>query len=256
LTTPVRGSFFSAQWRRGKAFAGVLDVFRFPILLGADSMRMLMDQEALYLINHTWASPCLDLVTAAASSWDFWWPFLVAGGLAVLIFGGWHARMMLLVAGVAVGVTDGVVVDSIKGIVSRPRPHEVLVGVRTLDLAKATPRFMAVGKPLHEEYSRPGIRPSQGNSFPSGHASNNFALATVVAVFYRRRGWLAFLPASLVAYSRIYVGSHWPLDVLVSCFLGAGIAFLVMAAMEACWRRWGPRVFPILSSRHPSLISS
>jgi len=217
-------------------------------------MRTLMDQDALYLINHTWASPWLDLVMAAASSWDFWWPFLFAGGLAVLIFGGWHARMMLLVAGIAVGVTDGLVVDTIKGMVSRPRPHEVLVGVRTLDLAKAKPRFMALGKPLREEYSQPGIRPSRGNSFPSGHASNNFALATVVAVFYRRWGWVAFLPASIVAYSRIYVGSHWPLDVVVSCFLGAGIAFLVMVALEACWRRWGRCWFPVFYSAHPSLI--
>lgn len=215
-----------------------------------------MDQDAFYLINHYWACPWLDMAMAAASSWDFWWPFLLAGGLGVLIFGGFHARTMLLVAGISVGVTDGIVVDSLKTIVSRPRPHEVMVGVRTLDLAKAKPRFLALGKPLHEEYSQPGIRPSQGNSFPSGHASNNFALATVVAVFYRRRGWLAFVPASIVAYSRIYVGSHWPLDVLVSCFLGAGIAFLVMAAMEGCWRRWGKRCLPPLYSAHPSLIAS
>jgi len=231
-------------------------VFRFPILPGVDRIVALMDQEALYLINHTWASPWLDIVMAAASSWDFWWPFLLAGGLAVFFFGGWRARTLLLVAGIAVGVTDGIVVDSIKEMVARPRPHEVLVGVRTLDLAKAKPRFMALGKPLHEEYSHPGIRPSKGNSFPSGHASNNFALATVVAVFYRRWGWLAFLPASLVSYSRIYVGSHWPLDVIVSCFLGAGIAYLVMAAMEACWRRWGARWLPGLHSAHPSLIAS
>lgn len=214
-----------------------------------------MDQAALYLINHTWASPWLDLVMAVASSWDFWWPFLLAGGLVVLIFGGWHARRMVLLAGIAVGVTDGVVVDSIKGMVSRPRPHEVLAGVRTLDLAKAKPRLLALGKPLREEYSQRGIQASRGNSFPSGHAANNFALATVVAVFYRRWGWLAFLPASLVAYSRIYVGSHWPLDVLVSCFLGAGISTLVMAAAETCWRRWGRRLLPDLHAKHPSLIA-
>lgn len=213
-----------------------------------------MDQEAFYLINHHWAHPWLDMPMAVASSWDFWWPFLVAGGLAVLAFGGFRARMMLLAIGLSIGITDAIVVDSLKNLVGRPRPHEVLVGARTLDLAKAKPRFLAVGKPLKEEYSEYGIRPARGNSFPSGHASNNFAMATVVAVFYRRWGWLAFLPAALVAYSRIYVGSHWPLDVLVSCFLGAGIAFFVVACLDGAWRKWGARWFPSWHDRHPSLI--
>ncbi len=213
-----------------------------------------MDEHVFYLINHFWAHPGLDRVMAVASSWDFWWPFLVLGVLVILAFGGFHARVMLVVAGLAVGVTDGIVVDTMKGIVGRPRPHEVLVGARTLDLAKAKPRFLAIGKPLREEFSQPGIRPPGGNSFPSGHAANNFAMASVVAIFYRRWGWLAFLPAALVSYSRIYVGSHWPLDVLVSCLIGAGIGFLVAAGLDACWRRWGQKFFPALRKLHPSLL--
>lgn len=215
-----------------------------------------MDERAFYLINHSWAVPGLDLTMAVASSWDFWWPFLVVAGGAVLVRGGFHARAMVLVAALAVGVTDGIVVDTLKEIVGRPRPHEVLVGARTLDLAKARPRFLAVGQPLREEFSQPGICPPHGNSFPSGHAANNFALATVLALFYRRWGWLAFLPASLVSYSRIYVGSHWPLDVLVSCLLGTGIALLVVAAIELGWRRWGRRWLPAWHASHPSLLSA
>jgi undecaprenyl-diphosphatase len=214
-----------------------------------------MDQELFYLINHAWAHPWLDLLMAAASSWDFWWPFLVAGVVAVLVFGGFRARAMLVAAGLAVGITDGVVVDTLKGLVGRPRPHEVLVGARTLDLGKAKPRFLALGKPLKEEYSRAGRTPPlRGNSFPSGHASNNFAMATVVAIFYRRRGWLAFFPASLVAYSRIYVGSHWPADVLVSCVIGALIAVLVCVSLDAVWRRRGAKWFPHLHAKHPVLL--
>ena len=213
-----------------------------------------MDTEAFYLINHSWAHPALDLVMAAASSWDFWWPFLCVGGALVLLLGGFRARAMLVAIGLSIGITDALVVDSLKSMIQRPRPHEVLVGARTLDLGKAKPRVLALSKPLKIEYSHPGIRPSVGNSFPSGHASNNFALATTVAVFYRRWGWLAYLPASVVAYSRIYVGSHWPLDVLVSCFLGAAIALFVVAALDATWRKWGGRWFPVWHSRHPSLL--
>lgn len=215
-----------------------------------------MDEHLFYLINHTWAVPGLDLVMAVASSWDFWWPFLVILGGAVVLLGGFHARAMVLVAALAIGVTDGLVVDSLKELVGRPRPHEVLVGARTLDLAKARPRVLAIGKPLREKFSQPKIPPPHGNSFPSGHAANNFALATVLTLFYRRWGWIAFLPAALVSYSRIYVGSHWPLDVVVSCLLGAGLACVVVAALDWGWRRWGGRIFPKWHLAHPSLLST
>jgi undecaprenyl-diphosphatase len=213
-----------------------------------------MDQHLLFLINHRWTAPWLDTPMAAASSWDLWWPFLVVAGLLVAVRGGFHARAFLLVAGLAVGVTDGVVTDTLKDIVGRPRPHETVQGVRTLDLAKATPRFLALGKPLKAEHSVPGILPPKGNSFPSGHASNNFALATVVVLFFPGWGWLAFLPAACVAYSRIYVGSHWPSDVIVSAFLGAGVALLVCATVEMLWRWAGGRWLPRFYLAHPSLL--
>ncbi len=214
-----------------------------------------MDQQIFFLINHTWARPQLDYVMAAASSWDFWWPVLAVAGVLVLIFGGFRARAMLFCIGVAIGVTDGIVVDSLKDIVGRPRPHEVLEGARTLDLARATPRFLALGLPLKEEYSTPGILPPHGNSFPSGHAANNFALATVITIFYRRWGWLMYLPALIVSYSRIYVGSHWPLDVLVSVFIGTGLALVVVALLDGLWRRYGGGLFPRFHAQHPALVT-
>lgn len=213
-----------------------------------------MDQQLLFLINRTWAHPALDRVMAAASSFDFWWPFLLVAGIAILIWGDFRLRVMLLAIGLAVGVTDALVVDTIKGQVGRPRPHDALSGVRTLDLAKAKPRFLALGQPLKVEVSTESIQGVGGNSFPSGHAANNFAVAAVCFAFYRRWGWLVFLPAALVSYSRIYVGAHWPLDVAVSCLIGAGIGFLTVAVLEWIWRRWGGRILVRRYENHPSLL--
>jgi undecaprenyl-diphosphatase len=215
-----------------------------------------MDQQILFLINHTWAHPVLDRVMAVLSSLDFWWPFLIAAGLIAVILGSFRMRMMLLTAGLAIAMTDALVVRTLKEVVGRPRPHETLEGVRTLDLAAVEPRFLAVTMPLKEEYSVARIRPPRGNSFPSAHAANNFAVAAVCAVFFRRWGWLLFLPAVLVSYSRVYVGSHWPLDILVSCLLGLGVGFLVVVSVEALWRRWGGSCLPQLHTRHPSLLAA
>jgi undecaprenyl-diphosphatase len=214
-----------------------------------------MDQQILFLINHTWAHPFLDHGMAVLSSLDFWWPFLIAAGLIAVIWGGFRMRMMLLTAGLAIAMTDALVVRTLKEVVGRPRPHEMLEGVRTLDLAAVKPRFLAVTMPLKEEYSVARIRPPRGNSFPSGHAANTFAVAAVCAVFFRW-GWLLFLPAVLVSYSRVYVGSHWPLDILVSSLLGLGVGFLVVVSVEALWRRWGGSCLPQLHTRHPSLLAA
>ena len=197
-----------------------------------------MDQRLFFLINQRWTSPALDRIMAAASSLDLWLPFLAVLVLLVAWRGRARARWLLLALGLMLAVGDGLVAGPLKHFIHRPRPWQAMAGVRQVDLARhVRPRVVALFRPVEVTVSPvPGPRaaadPNPGRSFPSSHTVNNFAAAVVLALFYRRWGWLYFLPAGLVAYSRIYVGAHWPSDVFVSLWLAVGLALVTMAGLQ------------------------
>jgi undecaprenyl-diphosphatase len=213
-----------------------------------------MDQQLLFLINREWTSPAMDYAMAVASSFALWKVPLVVLVLLVLWRGGFRARAMAVVLGVSVGVCDGVVAQSLKKIIGRPRPHEALADVRRVELRGGANVFQAFAKPPKTRLSRPEPGVDGGNSFPSSHTANTICAATIIWAFYRRRGWLAYGIAALVGWSRIYTGSHWPSDVVLSTILGFGVALMMLAALAAAWRRWGARMMPRVFELHPVLF--
>ena len=213
-----------------------------------------MDQKLLFLINDKWTSPALDSFMATLSCMAAWAPLLVIVAALVAVKGGFKARTMLVVLGIVIVVMDAGVSDTLKKIVHRPRPREALENVRVLDLQPGTLRFLSIFKPVALYLSpRPVANPT-GHSFPSGHTINCFSAATVLTLFYKRRGLLAFIPAALVGYSRVYTGAHWPSDVLATAFLGVGAALLLVVALEWTWRKFGGRLMPRIFASHPSLL--
>lgn len=191
---------------------------------------------------------------AILTNWSFWMPIVLTIALLYGIFGNFRARAALVCALLAIGVVDSIVVGHLKHLVGRPRPYMVVNGVREVELARVHPRILALGKPLQIEYSNSANPLARGPSFPSAHAANNFAVATVFILFFRRWGWLLLIPAILISYSRIYVGSHWPLDVAAGALIGIGVTVVLIYLIEKVWRRWGPRWFPHLAKTHPSLL--
>ncbi len=112
-------------------------------------------------------------------------------------------------------------------------------------LAVAFVVVIIVGLLLKEAYYRPRpfltvpstillVTPDMDSSFPSGHAMIVMAGAIVSLLMLRKRYSIPLLvEAIVVCYSRIYVGMHYPLDVVGGALLGAGIAFLVVYVMKS-----------------------
>jgi len=97
----------------------------------------------------------------------------------------------------------------LKNVVARVRPYRIIEGLHLL-VAEATDL-----------------------SFPSGHSASSFAAAVVIAGFLPKRyGIAALVLAALIAFSRLYVGIHYPTDVLFGTISGALIGYLLV--------KWNP----------------
>lgn len=92
--------------------------------------------------------------------------------------------------------TTYVIVKALKILIAYPRPFETLLNSQLLVSIKG------------------------GDSFPSGHAALTMALATTVYLRHKKLGVLLYAFALMVAFSRLYVGVHYPLDVLVGMLIG------------------------------------
>lgn len=80
------------------------------------------------------------------------------------------------------------------------------------------------------------------SSFPSGHAMSSFACAYVLARLAPRLAVPAFVLASAIAVSRVYVGVHYPLDILVGAVLGVPLAIALLKLLTSLRR--SPRAPP------------
>ncbi len=190
---------------------------------------------------------------AAISDVEIWKPLLIVAAVCILIFGGFKGRAFIICLALALVLADYLLVSTLKTAIDRRRPKQVQQ-VRMVQLERTQPRFLTLFKTPAIRYSDETDHNNSGPSFPSGHVTDNVIIGTMCALFFRRWGWLYFIVAGAVSYSRIYLGAHWPSDVLGTAFLAVGAAFLLAALAEFVWKRGGPRWAPEEFARHPRLI--
>jgi len=213
-----------------------------------------VDQTIFHLINEQWTSPALDLFMAALSSSEIWKPLFIAIALGALFFGGFKARAFVVCLVFSLVIAEGIT-SILKSAIDRHRPKQVQ-RVRMVELQRTRPKFMTLFKKPTIRFSNQSDRNRSGPSFPSGHMTNNTITAVYLTFFYRRRGWLYWIIAAAVGYSRIYLGAHWPSDVIATLFLASGEALLLLGLFELIWktaaRKWAPNLY----ASHPSLIGN
>ena len=154
-------------------------------------------------LHQSWLDP---VMRALSSPGVFKIPLLALLGVAFLLKGrrGWIGLGILALT---IASSDQMASKVLKPMVARTRP--------SVELPEARPFF--------------GVRHSW--AFPSAHAANFFAAAPIVGAVIPQAGIAAYVVAGAVSISRVYVGDHWPSDVLGGAALGLLLGFLGRKAL-------------------------
>lgn len=164
-----------------------------------------LDLKLFKFLNQDLANPFFDAIMPFITNQDHWvLPLLAAIGYIL-----WADRpkgiWVILVMMIAVVMTDILCAQVIKPLAGRLRPSHA--GLEQLNLL--------VGK--GGQYG-----------FVSNHAANSFAAAMTAGRFYRTFLVPLLILASIIAFSRIYVGVHYPGDVLFGALIGIGVSLGVL----------------------------
>ena len=170
---------------------------------------MNLNIDLFYFINNDLANPFFDAIMPHLSDCGGFVTLLVLCILAILVLRYYKKEKYLEIAKMCLYalVLSGIIAACLKLTYHSPRPFTVLEHVRQL------------------------VVPTEPNSFPSGHSSSSMSVVTVLVWCLRDNKILITLLiafALLVAFSRVYVGVHYPFDVFVGARVGVVSGVVVL----------------------------
>lgn len=173
-----------------------------------------LDQSLFVFINSTLANPVTNFIMPLITN-D--WGLRISYALAMIIIlwkGNAKLRWLVLFSVVTLALTDYLAAGYLKPLIARPRPCHELAGFNLL------------------------VRCGAGFSLPSAHTANSFGQALLFSYHFRKAGWYLYPIAILIGLSRVFVGVHYPGDVLGGAFLGSMIGAILAMAFALFYARF------------------
>jgi len=165
-----------------------------------------IDKSLFHFINGTLSNSIFDIFMPIITNPGYWVIPILLFVFSLILKGGKRGRIAVGVLIVAVIITDTIGAQIIKPWVGRIRPSHTMADSINLLVGKG-------GK----------------YSFVSNHAANTFSAATVLTYFYSKWKNILYTLAGVISFSRIYVGVHYPGDVVFGGLFGFGIAWGVIS---------------------------
>lgn len=161
-----------------------------------------IDRALFVFVNGQLANPVTDFLMPIVTD-DMVLRVLYAVAMVVLLWrGNTRLRWLVLFSALVMAAADQTAAHLLKPMIERVRPCHVLTDINLL------------------------VGCGGGFAMPSAHAANAFGQALLFAVVEPKSRWYLLIFATMVALSRVFVGVHYPADVLVGAGIGVAIGFL------------------------------
>lgn len=186
-----------------------------------------LDKQVFYFINVGLSNPITDFAMPIITNGRIWLPIYISLFIYLIFFNHLKSDEYLsrnnqlnyfkdllqynkngfMIAGlVAISaiLADQISAHLIKDLVGRHRPCQELQNIHLL------------------------VSCGSGKSFPSAHSTNNFAAAVILSHFFKNKRFIFYSISSIVALSRVFVGVHYPIDILTGAILGSLISIFLL----------------------------